>query len=79
LQEILVLDGIDTFEDGFVIQCHDLHGQLPEIKVKNSSDFFEDKDRLGREAVCSQKFVRQEIQSVKAVADIILCDIKPNS
>jgi|WetSurMetagenome_2_1015567.scaffolds.fasta_scaffold1195900_1 hypothetical protein len=51
LKQILVLDGIDILPDGFRIRCHDLHGQLPEISIKNSGDTFQDKDRLGNE-VC---------------------------
>ena len=50
LKQILVLDGIDILPDGFRIRCHDLHGQLPEIVMKNSSDTFQDKDRLGSES-----------------------------
>ncbi len=51
LKEILVLDAIDLLPDGFQIRCHALHGQLPEIAMKNSGDTFQDKDRLGNE-VC---------------------------
>ena len=51
LKEILILDPIDILPDGFRIRCHDLHGQLPEIVMKNSGDTFQDKDRLGDE-VC---------------------------
>ena len=51
LKEILVLDGIEIVPDAFRIRCHDLHGQLPEIVMKNSGDTFQDKDRLGNE-VC---------------------------
>ncbi len=47
LKEIVVLDGIDILPDGFRVRGHDLHGPLPEIVIKNSSDTFVDKDRLG--------------------------------
>jgi hypothetical protein len=52
LKEVIVLDGIDILPDnsGFRVRCHDLHGPLPEIVVKDSGDTFVDKDRLGREA-----------------------------
>jgi hypothetical protein len=52
LQEVIVLDGIDILPDstGFRVRCHDLHGPLPEIVVRDSGDTFQDKDRLGREA-----------------------------
>jgi hypothetical protein len=50
LGRILILDGIDILPDGFRIRCHDLHGQLPEIVMKNSGDMFRDKDRLAIEA-----------------------------
>jgi hypothetical protein len=51
LKQILVIDGIDILADGFRVRSHDLHGQLPEIVMKNSGDTFRDKDRLGNE-VC---------------------------
>jgi hypothetical protein len=50
LKQILVLDGIDILPDGFRVHSHDLHGQLPEILMKNSGDTLQDKDRLGHEA-----------------------------
>jgi hypothetical protein len=50
LHRIVVLDGIDMLPDGFRFRSHDLHGQLPEIVMKNSGDTFRDKDRLAIEA-----------------------------
>jgi hypothetical protein len=50
-KQILVLDGIDMLLNGFRIRSHDLHGQLPEITMKNSGDIFRDKNALGDE-VC---------------------------
>ena len=52
LKEVIVLDGIDILPDksGFRVRCHDLHGLLPEIVVKDSGDTFQDKDRLGNQA-----------------------------
>lgn len=49
LKEVVVLDGIDLLPAGFRIRRHDLHGQLPEIVVKDSGDTFLDKDRLANE------------------------------
>jgi hypothetical protein len=51
LQELIVLDGIDILADstGFRVRCHDLHGPLPEIVIKDSGDTFLDKDRLGNQ------------------------------
>jgi hypothetical protein len=49
IMQILVLDGIDILPNGFRVRRHDLHGQLPEIIVKNSGDTFQDKNKLGRE------------------------------
>jgi hypothetical protein len=51
LKEILVLDGIDFPPDGFRVRSHDLHGQLPEIGIKNSGDTLQDNDRFSNE-VC---------------------------
>jgi hypothetical protein len=49
IKQILVLDGIDILPGRFRVRSHDLHGQLPEIIVKNSGDTFQDKNKLGRE------------------------------
>ncbi len=51
LKEVVVPDGIDIQPDGFRVRCHDLHGPLSEIVIKNSSDTFLDKDRLAN-ATC---------------------------
>jgi hypothetical protein len=66
LKQIVVLDGIDVHPDGFRIRCHDLHGQLPEISIKNSGDTFQDKDRLGNE-VCKL------IAIVRLRDEMVLC------
>jgi hypothetical protein len=50
-KKILVLDSIDILPDGFRVRSHDLHGQLPDMAMKNSGDASQDKDRLGNE-VC---------------------------
>ena len=52
LKEIVVLDGIDILSDqsGFRIRSHDLHGQLPEIVIKDSGNTFPDKEDLAGEA-----------------------------
>jgi hypothetical protein len=52
LQEVILLDGIDILPDNsvFRIRCHDTHGPLPEIVVKDSGDTFQDKDRLSTQA-----------------------------
>ena len=47
LQRIVVLDHIEILPDGYTIHCHDLHGQLPELVMKNSGDTFKDKDQMG--------------------------------
>jgi hypothetical protein len=49
LDKILVLDGVDSRENGFQIRCHDPTGQLPEIIIQNSGDTLKDKDQIGRE------------------------------
>jgi hypothetical protein len=51
LNHIIVFDGIDFNPDntGFCIQCHDLHGSLPEIVINNSGDTLKDKDRIRNE------------------------------
>ena len=48
LKEIVVLDGIDILPDdcGFRVRSHDLHGQLPEIVIRDSANKFQDKERL---------------------------------
>ena len=40
LKEVIVLDGIDILPDstGFRIRCHNLHGPLPEIVVKDTAE-----------------------------------------
>lgn len=52
LKEVIVIDGIDILPDGsgFRVRCHDLHGRLPKILVKDSGDTFQDKNRLGNRA-----------------------------
>ena len=50
LHRIVVLDGIDILPDDLRIHCHDLHGALPELVMKNSGDTFRDKDRLAIDA-----------------------------
>lgn len=51
LKRVIVLDGIDILPDksGFRIRSHDLHGQLPQILIKDSGDTFQDKERVGIE------------------------------
>ncbi len=50
LGEVVVLDGTDILPDSFRVRCHDLHGPLPEIGIKDSGDTFLDKDRLANAA-----------------------------
>jgi hypothetical protein len=52
LKEIVVLDGIDILSDqsGFRVGSHDLHGQLPEILIRDSGNTFQDKEYLNRQA-----------------------------
>jgi hypothetical protein len=51
LAEVIVLDAIDILPDetGFRVCCHDFHGPLPEVEIKDSGDTLVDKDRLGSE------------------------------
>jgi hypothetical protein len=65
LKQILVLDGIEILADGFRIRCHDLHGQLPEISIKNSGDTFQDKDRLGNEVCKLTAIVRMRDEMIR--------------
>jgi hypothetical protein len=46
LGRILIFDGNDILPNGFRVRCHDLHGKLPEITVKDSGDIFQDKNQL---------------------------------
>lgn len=67
LKEVVVLDGIDILPDnsGFRVRCHDLHGQLPEMVVKDSGDMFVDKDRLGNETCKLVAIVRLRDEMVR--------------
>ena len=65
LRRIAVLDGIDILPNGFRIHCHDLHGPLPEIVIKNSGDAFQDKDRLGKEVCKLLAIVRLRDEMVR--------------
>jgi hypothetical protein len=48
LRHIIVPDGIDFNPEntGFRIQCHDLHGPLPETVIQHSGDTLKDRDRI---------------------------------
>jgi hypothetical protein len=70
LKEVVVLDGIDILPDnsGCRVRSHDLHGQLPEIVVKDCGDTFLDKDQLGNQACKLVAIVRLRGQMTRWLA-----------
>jgi len=64
LKEDIVLDGIEILPDncGFRVRSHDLYGPLPDIRIKDSGDTFQDKDRLSKAACKLVAIVRLRME-----------------
>jgi hypothetical protein len=52
------LDGIGVLPDGFHTRSNNCHGQLPEIRIRNKGNTFQDKDGLATRFAGSRPITR---------------------